>query len=38
MPVYSFEALSADGQSRKGVIEADSARHGLSCEHRRWCR
>ena len=26
MPVYSFEALSADGQSRKGVIEADSAR------------
>ena len=25
MPVYSFEALSADGQSRKGVIEADSA-------------
>ena len=26
MPVYSFEALSADGLSRKGVIEADSAR------------
>ena len=26
MPVYSFEALGADGQSRKGVIEADSAR------------
>ena len=26
MPVYSFEALSADGQSSKGVIEADSAR------------
>ncbi|MEY3146324.1 MAG: hypothetical protein RL342_1995, partial [Pseudomonadota bacterium] len=26
MPVYAFEALSADGQSRRGVIEADSAR------------
>ena len=26
MPVYSFEALTAEGQSRKGVIEADSAR------------
>jgi general secretion pathway protein F len=26
MPVYSFEALSAEGQTRKGVIEADSAR------------
>ena len=26
MPVYSFEALSADGQARKGVIEADSAK------------
>lgn len=26
MPVYSFEALSADGDTRKGVIEADSAR------------
>ncbi len=26
MPVYSFEALSAEGHTRKGVIEADSAR------------
>ena len=26
MPVYSFEALTADGQTRKGVIDADSAR------------
>ena len=26
MPVYSFEALTAEGQTRKGVIEADSAR------------
>ena len=26
MPVYSFEALTADGQTRKGVIEADSAK------------
>ena len=26
MPVYSFEALSAAGQTRKGVIEADSAK------------
>ena len=26
MPVYAFEALNADGQSRRGVIEADSAR------------
>jgi len=26
MPVYSFEALTADGQSRKGVIDADSAK------------
>ena len=26
MPVYSFEALSADGQTRKGVIDADSAK------------
>ncbi len=26
MPVYSFEALNAEGQTRKGVIEADSAR------------
>jgi len=26
MPVYSFEALSATGDTRKGVIEADSAK------------
>ena len=26
MPVYSFEALTAEGQTRKGVVEADSAR------------
>ena len=26
MPVYSFEALTAEGQSRKGVIDADSAK------------
>jgi general secretion pathway protein F len=26
MPVYSFEALTTDGQTRKGVIDADSAR------------
>lgn len=26
MPVYSFEALTNEGQTRKGVIEADSAR------------
>lgn len=26
MPVYSFEAVTAEGQTRKGVIEADSAR------------
>ena len=26
MPVYSFEALSAEGQTRKGVLEADSAK------------
>jgi general secretion pathway protein F len=26
MPVYSFEALTQQGQSRKGVIEADSAK------------
>ncbi len=30
MPVYSFEALSADGQSRKGVIEADSTKSARS--------
>jgi len=26
MPVYSFEALTVEGQTRKGVIEADSAK------------
>lgn len=26
MPVYSFEAIGTDGDSRKGVIEADSAK------------
>jgi len=26
MPAYSFEALDADGKTRKGVVEADSAR------------
>jgi general secretion pathway protein F len=26
MPVYSFEALTAEGQTRKGVIDADSAK------------
>ncbi len=26
MPAYSFEALTADGQTRKGVMQADSAR------------
>lgn len=30
MPVYSFEALSADGETRKGVIEADSAKAARS--------
>lgn len=30
MPAYSFEALDAQGQSRKGVIEADSAKSARS--------
>ncbi len=30
MPVYSFEALTEQGQSRKGVIEADSAKAARS--------
>ena len=30
MPVYSFEALSATGDTRKGVIEADSAKAARS--------
>lgn len=27
MPAYSFEALDANGQTRKGVLEADTARN-----------
>ena len=30
MPVYSFEALTAEGQTRKGVLEADSAKAARS--------
>ena len=30
MPAYSFEALSAEGDSRKGTIEADTARTARS--------
>jgi len=30
MPVYSFEALTPEGQTRKGVIEADSAKAARS--------
>ena len=30
MPVYSFEALTAEGQTRKGVLEADSAKTARS--------
>ena len=30
MPAYSFEALSADGATRKGIIEADTARSARS--------
>ncbi|MFZ4479590.1 MAG: type II secretion system inner membrane protein GspF [Rhodoferax sp.] len=30
MPVYSFEALNAEGQTRKGVIDADSAKAARS--------
>ncbi|MBK7050125.1 MAG: hypothetical protein RL710_1526 [Pseudomonadota bacterium] len=30
MPVYSFEALTVEGQQRKGVIEADSAKAARS--------
>ena len=26
MPAYAFEALDAQGKSRKGLIEADTAR------------
>ena len=27
MPAYTFEALDANGQTRKGVLEADTARN-----------
>jgi general secretion pathway protein F len=30
MPAYSFDALDADGKSRKGVLEADTARAARS--------
>ena len=30
MPAYSFEALTADGATRKGIIEADTARSARS--------
>ena len=30
MPAYSFEALTAQGQTRKGVVDADSARAARS--------
>ena len=30
MPAYSFEALTAEGQTRKGVLEADSAKAARS--------
>ena len=30
MPAYSFEALDAEGQTRRGVLEADSARTARS--------
>ncbi len=38
MPAYSFEALDAQGQTRKGVMEADTAKaaRGL-LGRRRWC-
>jgi len=29
MPAYSFEALSANGETRKGIIDADSARSAV---------
>ena len=39
MLAYSFEALDANGQARKGVLEADTgmprAVHVVSCERRR---
>ena len=30
MPAYSFEALDTQGQTRRGVLEADSARTARS--------
>src|SRR5688572_31480298 len=30
MPAYSFEAIDASGQSREGVLEADTARSARS--------
>jgi general secretion pathway protein F len=30
MPTYSFEALDPQGQTRRGVLEADTARHARS--------
>ena len=30
MPAYSFEALQADGKTRKGLIEADTAKAARS--------
>jgi general secretion pathway protein F len=30
MPAYSFEALDPEGQTRRGVLEADTARHARS--------
>ena len=30
MPAYSFEALTAEGSTRKGIIEADTARAARS--------
>ena len=30
MPAYSFEALSANGETRKGTIDADSAKAARS--------
>ena len=30
MPAYSFEALDPHGQTRRGVLEADTAKHARS--------
>lgn len=39
-PAYSFEALQVDGETRKRVIQADTAQLGppRCCAARRWCR